>query len=136
VPSSENRDLRQLLWHRHGLVQMRTRVKNQLQSMALNEGVQRRHKLWSHEGRAQLESLAWPTWTARQREDLLRLLDQLAPQIEELSQAIAVEAQRRPEVAQLMTHPGVGPISALAFVVVLGSPSASVAASRWAAIWD
>ena len=26
VPSSENRDLRQLLWHRHRLVQMRTRI--------------------------------------------------------------------------------------------------------------
>src|ERR1022692_1031061 len=28
VPSPENRDLRQLLWHRHRLVQMRTRVMN------------------------------------------------------------------------------------------------------------
>ena len=26
VPSAENRDVRQLLWHRHRLVQMRTRV--------------------------------------------------------------------------------------------------------------
>jgi Transposase len=32
VPSPENRDLRQLLWHRHRLVQMRTRVMNQLQA--------------------------------------------------------------------------------------------------------
>jgi transposase len=31
VPSQENRDLRQLLWHRHRLVQMRTRIMNQLQ---------------------------------------------------------------------------------------------------------
>ena len=34
-----NRDLRQLLWHRHRLVQMRTRVMNQLHVVALNEGV-------------------------------------------------------------------------------------------------
>ena len=39
VPSAENRDLRQLLWHRHRLVQMRTRVKNQLEAIALNEGL-------------------------------------------------------------------------------------------------
>ncbi len=39
APSAENRDARQLLWHRHRLVQMRTRVKNQLQAIALNEGV-------------------------------------------------------------------------------------------------
>ena len=37
TPSPENRDLRQLLWHRHRLVQMRTRIKNQLQALAMNE---------------------------------------------------------------------------------------------------
>src|ERR1039457_3808399 len=35
VPSWENRDLRQLLWHRHRLVQMRTRIMNQLHVVAL-----------------------------------------------------------------------------------------------------
>src|SRR5205807_10124478 len=39
VPDAENRDLRQLLWHRHRLVQMRTRVMNQLHVVALNEGL-------------------------------------------------------------------------------------------------
>src|SRR5215468_11691164 len=38
VPDAENRDLRQLLWHRHRLVQMRTRVMNQLHALAMNEG--------------------------------------------------------------------------------------------------
>jgi transposase len=56
VPSAENRDLRQLLWHRHRLVQMRTRVMNQLQAIALNEGVRRKKGLWSKSGREQLES--------------------------------------------------------------------------------
>jgi transposase len=37
IPSPENRDLRQLLWHRHRLVQMRTRIMNQLQALAMNE---------------------------------------------------------------------------------------------------
>jgi transposase len=122
VPSPENRDLRQLLWHRHRLVQMRTRVKNQLHAIALNEGVQRRSRLWSKAGRAQLESFALHRWTARRRHDLLQLFDQLTPQIAELSQAIEQEAERRPEVQRLMTHPGVGPITALAFVLVLGTP--------------
>jgi transposase len=122
VPSPENRDLRQLLWHRHRLVQMRTRVKNQLHAIALNEGVQRKSRLWSKAGRAQLESFALARWTARRRQDLLQLLDQLTPQIAELSRAVEQEAQRRPEVQRLMTHPGVGPITALAFVLVLGRP--------------
>ncbi len=62
VPSSENRDLRQLLWHRHRLVQMRTRIMNQLQAVAMNEGVRRRAALWSKSGRARLESLPLPPW--------------------------------------------------------------------------
>ena len=39
VPNWENRDLRQLLWHRHRMVQTRTRMMNQLQAVAINEGV-------------------------------------------------------------------------------------------------
>jgi len=54
VPSWENRDLRQLLWHRHRLVQMRTRIMNQLQAVALNEGLRCKKKLWRERGREQL----------------------------------------------------------------------------------
>jgi len=39
VPSWENRDLRQLLWHRHRMVQARARIMKQLQAVALNEGL-------------------------------------------------------------------------------------------------
>src|SRR5204862_5373971 len=42
VPSGENRDLRQVLWHRHRMVQARTRMMNQLQAVALNEGLRRK----------------------------------------------------------------------------------------------
>ena len=55
VPSSENRDLRQLLWHRHRMVQARTRIMNQLQSVALNEGLRCKKRLWRQHGREQLE---------------------------------------------------------------------------------
>jgi transposase len=75
VPSPENRDLRQLLWHRHRLVQMRTRIMNQLQALAMNEGNRRKKKLWSAQGRAQLEKLPLATWASRRRQDLLDLLD-------------------------------------------------------------
>ena len=73
VPSPENRDLRQLIWHRHRLVQMRTRAMNQIQATAMNEGVRRKKTLWSKAGRKQLESLScWPHATRRQ--DLLELV--------------------------------------------------------------
>jgi transposase len=122
VPSPENRDRRQLLLHRHRLVQMRTRVMNQLQAVAMNEGIRRKRGLWAKQGRAELESLSLPTWTSRRRQELLDLLDQLDPSIDQLSQAIEHEAEQHPEVQRLMTHPGVGPITALAFVLVLGTP--------------
>ena len=57
VPTAAERDGRQLLLHRHKLVRMRTQVKNQLQALALNQGVQRKWKLWSKTGRKQLELL-------------------------------------------------------------------------------
>ena len=122
VPTPENRDLRQLVWHRHRLVGMRTRVMNQLQAVAMNEGIRRKKGLWSEKGRQQLESLSLMPWTTRRREELLKLLDQLDPNIDELSQAIQQEAEQLPDVKLLMTHPGVGPITALAFVLVLGTP--------------
>ena len=75
VPSPENRDLRQLLWHRHRLVQMRTRIMNQLQALAMNQGQRQKKKLWSEQGRAQLEQLPLATWASRRRQDLLDLLD-------------------------------------------------------------
>ena len=120
VPSWENRDLRQLLWHRHRMVQMRTRIMNQLQAVALNEGLRCKKRLWRQHGREQLESFRLAPWASRRREDLLELLDRLNPTIAELSQSIDQEAEKFPEVRWLMTHPGVGPLTALAFVLIIG----------------
>jgi transposase len=122
VPSPENRDLRQLLWHRHRLVQMRTRIMNQLQALAMNEGQRRKSKLWSEQGRAALEKLALAPWASRRRQELLELLDRMNPTIEELTAAVEREAKKRPDALRLMTHPGVGPLTALAYVLIIGTP--------------
>lgn len=122
VPTAEERDVRQLVVHRHRLVQMRTRVKNQLQAIALNEGVGRKPGLWSRQGRERFKALALPAWTARRRQDNLELLDELVRRTEPLDQALEQEAARRPEVVRLMTHPGVGKVTALAFVLTIGDP--------------
>src|ERR1700679_3696236 len=122
VPSPENRDLRQLLWHRHRMVPMRTRMMNQLQALAMNEGQRRKKKLWSEQGRAQLERLPLAPWACGRRKDLLELLDRMNPPIQELTRAVEQQARKRPEVERLMTHPGVGPITALAFILIIGTP--------------
>jgi transposase len=122
VPSPENRDLRQLLWHRHRLVQMRTRIMNQLQAIAMNEGKRWKKRLWREKGRAELAQFQLAPWASRRRQDLTDLLDRLTPTIEELTTAVEQEAKKRPEVLRLMTHPGVGVLTALAFVLIIGTP--------------
>ena len=120
VPSWENRDLRQLLWHRHRMVQARTRIMNQLQAVALNEGVRCKKRLWREHGRQQLESFRLAPWASRRRRDLLELMDRLNPTITELTQTIEQEAEKCPEAQRLRTHPGVGALTALAFVLIIG----------------
>jgi transposase len=120
VPTLEERDLRQLVLHRHRLVGLRTRVKKQLQALALNEGMQRKKRLWSRQGREAFEQLPLLPWAARRRQELLQLLDSLDGSIAELGQAVEREARQRPEARRLMTHPGVGPLTALAFVLTIG----------------
>ena len=120
VPSGENRDLRQLLWHRHRMVQARTRIMNQLQAVALNEGLRCKKRLWRDAGREQLEAFRLAPWASRRRRDLLELLDRLTPTIAELTQAVEQEAEKCAEARRLQTHPGVGALTALAFVLIIG----------------
>jgi transposase len=120
VPSLAERDLRQLLVHRSKLVRTRTAVKNQLQALAMSQGVCRKRKLWSARGRAELESLALLPWASRRRQELLALLEQLEGPIAELDRAVEAEAQQREAALRLMTHPGVGPVVGLAYVLTLG----------------
>ena len=120
VPSMEELDLRQLLKHRHTLVQMRTRVKNQLQHIAMNEGFQKKRKLWTKEGLEFLRNLELGPWSQRRRDDLLKILEELNEQIRQLSQAAEAEAEKQPGAQLLMSHPGVGPILSLATVLTLG----------------
>jgi transposase len=122
VPNGDNRDLRQLLWHRHRMVQARTRIMNQLQAVALNEGLRCKKRLWRERGRQQLESIQLAPWASRRRSDLLQLLDRLSPTIADLTQAIQQEAEKRPEALRLMSHPGVGALTALAYVLIIGDP--------------
>src|SRR6266700_87992 len=123
MPSSEVRDLRQLLLHRYKLVIMRARVKNELQHLCLNKGVQRKHKLWSQAGQQILRELPLQPWAGRRRDDLLKLMAMLDQQIEPLDQAVKAEAQRDKMALLLQTQPGVGAITALAYVLTLGDVS-------------
>jgi transposase len=120
MPSAEQRNLRQLLLHRHKLVEIRTRVKNGLQHLMLNRGVQKKRKLWTQAGQQALRELSLHGWAGQRRQDLLALLASLNQQIEQLDRAAEQAATQQEQARLLMTQPGVGPITALAFAVTIG----------------
>ena len=83
-PDREQRDLRQLVLHRHKLVEMRSRVKNELQHLSMNKGMQGKAKLWSQTGQKMLRELPLKPWASCRREDLLGLLAMLDQQNREV----------------------------------------------------
>jgi len=123
TPDREQRDLRQLVVHRHKLVEVRSRVKNELQHLGLNKGMQRKQKLWSQAGQKLLRELPLKPWAACRREDLLGLLAMLDQQIGKLDEAVQQAAEEHPQARLLMTQPGVGPNTALAYVLTIGDVS-------------
>ena len=120
IPSPSERDLRQLLRHRHKLVCYRTSVMNQLHGLAMSQRLCRKRKLWSQVGRKELEDLALDPWASRRRQELLQLLDQLNPWIADLDREVENQVKRCPEATHLMKQPGVGPVTALCFVLTMG----------------
>jgi transposase len=122
-PDREQRDLRQLVLHRHKLVEIRSRVKNELQHLAMNKGMQKKRTLWSQAGQKMLRELPLKPWAACRREDLLGLLAMLNQQVGMLDLAVQHAAEQNPQANLLMTQPGVGPNTALAFVLTLGDVS-------------
>jgi len=120
TPDREQRDLRQLVLHQDKLVLLRSRVKNELQHLSLNKGMQRKRTLWRQAGQHLLRELPLKPWAACWREDLLGLLAMLDQQIGKLDRAEQQAAEENPQSKLLMTQPGVGPNTALAFVLTLG----------------
>jgi transposase len=108
VPSGEEKDLRQLLIHRYKLVRIRAQVKTELQHLAMNQGEQ------------VLRELPLAPWASRRREDLFKVREMLNGQIDLLDQAVVGAAEKNEKARLLMTQPGVGPITSMAFVLTMG----------------
>jgi len=120
MPSAEQRDVRSLLLHRHQWVRIRTRAQSALQAIALNHGPRLGWSLWSKAGRQALAALPLGEFSSQRRAALQLLYVRLQEQIEELDKVVSKLAGERPQACLLMTHPGVGPITALGTEVFLG----------------
>jgi transposase len=120
TPSRQERDQRQLLIHRYKLVTLRARVKNELQHLALNQGMQKGRSLWSKAGQKLLLDLPLEFWAGTRRKNLLELLKHMDQQMVVLDQAVKKAAEENEKARLLMTQPGVGPITSLAYVLTMG----------------
>jgi transposase len=123
VAPRELRDARQLLLHRSKLVGFRTTMRNQLQALALGQGLRRKKALWSGKGLDRLKALPVLPFAAERRRDLLAWHDLLCHRIAELDQQVAQQANSCPEAVRLMQQPGVGPVTSLAFALTIGPVS-------------
>jgi len=123
TPSGQEKDLRQLLIHRHKLVRFRVQVKNELQHLAMNQGVTKKRKLWSAAGQKVLRELPLKPWASQRRKDLFRLMGMLDEPIVRLDEAVTQAAEQNPQARLLMTQPGVGPVTSLAYVLTMGDVS-------------
>ena len=113
------------------LVRAGTAVKNQLHALAISQGVCRKRKLWSQRGRRELLSLKLLPWASRRRQELLEMLDQLEGSVAELDGAVEAEASQREAAVRLMTHPGLGAMTGLAFALTLGPVERFPNGRRW-----
>ena len=123
MPSIEQRDLRTLLRDRHQWVKMRSRLQHTLQAIALNHALRQGRRLWSPAGQKALQALPLAPYTSQRRNQLLSLYTQLQRRVLELDRQVEEQARQRPQALRLLTHPGVGPVTALATEVFLGDPS-------------
>src|SRR5258708_25963527 len=122
MPSTEQRDLRTLLRDRHQWVKIRSRLQPTVQAMALNHALRQGHARWSAAGQSALRALPLPPYTSQRRNELLRLYSQMEKRTQELDKEVEAQARQRPQARRLLTHPGVGPVTALATEVFLGDP--------------
>src|SRR5262252_4381970 len=122
LPTKELLDLRALVLHRHQWVRMRTRIQNALQAIALANGLRRGPALWSSDGQAKIAFLPLPPHASYRRSALQAMYRKMRDEIENLTKQVAEQAEQRCGARLLMTHPGVGPVTALATEVFLGDP--------------
>jgi transposase len=123
LPTKELLDLRALLRHRHQWVCLRVKIHNALQAIALANGLRRRSSLWSQAGQHAIASLPLSPHAAYRRDELQAMYVKFKDEIEKLNQRVQQQAGERSAARLLMTHPGAGPITALATEVFLGDPS-------------
>jgi len=122
APSPESRAIRQMIGYRHSLVKTRTRIANSISAIALTRGATRKPKVLTKKGRKRVLSMPMNPELAQQRSDWFEILDLVESKIKSIEATLEAEAKNDPRVILLRTQPGVGLITGLTLVHVIGPP--------------
>jgi transposase len=121
APDEVTRALRRRIAHRSSLVCQRTRLRNQIHAVLTRNLIQAPvTDVFGQGGRRWLADVALPAHEREQVDSNLRLHDALDVEVELVERQLAEQALARRDVRHLMTIPGVGAITALALVAVIG----------------
>jgi transposase len=124
APDAATRALRRRVAHRASLVRQRTRLRNQVHAVLARNLIEAPvSDLFGAGGRRWLAEVTLPAHEREQIDSDLRLHDALAREVELAERQLGSEALARGEVRRLMTIPGVGPVTALSLIAVVGEVS-------------
>lgn len=121
APDKATRALRRRIAHRTSLVRQRTRLRNQIHAVLARNLIDAPFTdVFGQGGRRWLAKLELPAHEREQVDSNLRLHDALDGEVELVERGLAEQALADPRVRRLMTIPGIGAITALALVAVIG----------------
>src|SRR5687768_12814198 len=120
--SMQSQSVLEQLRFRHQLVKQRTQVCNRLQALAHLAGLPKR-SMQTKRARQDLAEVRLSETQAFQRDQLFEMLDDLTRRIKTIEHWLEEKAARDRKVQLLLTHKGVGLLSAIAVVHTLGDVS-------------
>jgi transposase len=121
APDEQTRALRRRIAHRASLVRQRTRLRNQVHAVLARNLIELDvTDVFGKKGRRLLAAVELVEHERDQVDSALRLHDALDAEIERAERTLARHALDSEQVRRLMTIPGVGSITALSIVGVIG----------------
>lgn len=118
--SEKSQEIVRSLRQRHKLVRQGVMIKNSLRRILIETGQLFNEGLGSKKGKRKFQELELPSSLAEERDRWLEVLGEIEKQIAGLEQKLKGEAQADEQVRRLRTHPGIGYLTGLCIVHVLG----------------
>jgi transposase len=120
IPPDHLLDLRALVRLRHALVNERGEWQQRIQAVLYHHGVPQRRELLTRENRAWVEELPLPEAAREQVNVALAMIDAVGLQLAPLTERLRAYARRQAGCRALMTHYGIGELTAVVVLAELG----------------